>query len=180
MLCNTVVILFTCLFQPIAAANIMTKPVVSTSTNTATVTSTPLPYADDHKVLPVQGIMGNMTFPQQEAMLNPLLLQGMVPSLSDLQNMQGTSFGLTPGLLPQFNQVPLQQHNTLETNTAGMSQLSAQMNQLNIQLGATMQAPMGRGQMLNLSSFGILPGLLPLVQNLSSTGQGIERGSSNQ
>lgn len=173
-------------FQPNSAANIMPNPV----SNTASVKTDTIPQSvqQENKSLPVQGMMGNMTFAQQQGMLNSYLLQGLVPGISDMHNanlgllpgvVPGLAPNVTPGLLPQFNPFLIHQLQSQLETTTGFGPLTAHMSQLSLQLG-TMPTFVGRGQMLNPSSVGLLPGLLPLVQKLSLAGRGSGRGSTNQ
>lgn len=164
-------------FQPVAAANVKTKPV--TRSASVVIETSSASVQQENKSLPVQGMMGNMTFAQQQGMHNSFLLQDLVPGVDMHKNNFGLVPGVAPSLLPQFNPFIMHQLQSQLETTARFGPLTAHMNQLNVQYG-TMPAFIGRGQVYNPSSVGILPGLLPLMQNLSLAGKGSGRGSCNQ
>lgn len=169
----------------------MTKPVTSTATSKPITSSSQLNYQfnmnesfmSQSATGSLPGMLGaqNMAFlQQQQRMMNPMMTQTGLPTsgMGDMTNsvMAGNiGFGMglnpnfQPGLLPQLNPLLFQFPSAHSANIPGLD---------NMQHMAPMQN-IGRGQVLNPSSIGILPGLLPLVQNLSA-GRGRGSGSNNQ
>jgi hypothetical protein len=178
-------------FQPIAAANIMTKSSTSTTTSRpADVNLNNFLSQSMAGSLPgmlgtnmaatgnIAGMMGlqNMAYAQQQQQFfNPLLFgqTGLPQSgMGDLSNTMAGNFnmgaGLNPGLLPQLNPLLFQLQNTSTSNMTGVSNTNS--------FGS--MSTFGRGQSFNPTSVGILPGLLPLLQNLS-LGRGRGSGAGN-
>ena len=110
------------------------------------------------------GSIGGMNpFLIQQRMLGTTMMaqQGMVPA----QMMPGQQFpGQCPGLLPAVN--PLMYQTMTNAGDASM-QTMPQLQMAGVGGVARGQPPMGRGQMVRPESMGLLPGLMPLLQNLT-------------
>lgn len=104
------------------------------------------------------GALGLNPFLMQQRVIAPMMFaqQGMMPGQMNVQQFPGQC----PGLLPAVNPLLYQ-----TMNNAGDAPLHLQMAGVGgVPRG---QPPLGRGQMLRPESMGLLPGLFPLLQNLS-------------
>ena len=122
------------------------------------------------------GGMGGMNpFMMQQRMLAPAMMAqqgGMMPP----QMMPQQQFpGQCPGLLPAVN--PLMYQTMTNAGDASM-QTMPQLQMAGVGGVTRGQPPMGRGQMVRPENMGLLPGLMPLLQNLSM-GRGNPQGKKN-
>ena len=108
------------------------------------------------------GTMGLNPFLMQQRMMAPAMMaqQGIMPPHMNIQQFPGQC----PGLLPAVN--PLMYQTITNSGDASM-QTMPQLQMAGVGGVARGQPSMGRGQMLRPESMGLLPGLYPLLQNLS-------------
>ena len=107
------------------------------------------------------GALGLNPFLMQQRMIHPLMLaqQGIVPGQMNSQQYAAQC----PGLLPAVNPLLYQQ-----VNNSGDGQLQPVSHLQMAGVAPPTQPPaMGRGQALSSGNMGLLPGLYPLLQNLT-------------
>lgn len=100
-------------------------------------------------------------FFMQQRLIHPLMLaqQGIVPGQMNSQQYAAQC----PGLLPAVNPLLYQQ-----VNNSGDGQMQPVSHLQMAGVAPPMQPPaMGRGQALSPGNIGLLPGLYPLLQNLT-------------
>lgn len=119
------------------------------------------------------GIMGNPAFAQQQTFMNPFLMPQPGTDMTGVTQMMA-SMGLNQGFATNLGsfQMPAFNPFLFPGNNLAISGASSNMNPF----GSL--PTFGRGQPMNSGNIGILPCLLPLVQNLSA-GRGNGRGVGN-
>ena len=200
-------------FQPIAAANIVTKPSTSAQTSQPS-TQSFMNNLGNNPMYRFQQMTTSQTAGSTQAQLNQLLMQQRLPNMNHIgmnagnqmtgsttgnqglnpylmqqrmvQPMMMTSQGMVPaamnmqqypgqysGLLPGMNTVGYQTMNNM-----GDAQMQGVSHMQMSGLAASLQPGIGRGQPIRPGNMGLLPGLYPLLQNLSM-GRG-SLGSNNK
>ena len=106
------------------------------------------------------GTMGLNPYLMQQRLLHPVMMtpQGLVPAPMNAQQFPAQYSGLLPAVNPLLCQT---------MNNSGDAQMQAMSHLQMSGVAPPGQPAVGRGQMLRPGNMGLLPGLYPLLQNLS-------------